>query len=52
MKDLKFDIYAMVNPKTDEDYIALLEEAIRMADELNDQLIELEKTLELKIKRS
>lgn len=48
MNDLKFDIYALVNPKTNEDYIALLEEAICMVDELNNQLIELENILKLK----
>jgi hypothetical protein len=36
-KDLKFDIYAMTNPKTSEDLLAILREA----------LIELENTNEI-----
>ena len=36
MDDLKFDIYALVKPKTKEDYIALLDEALLILDDLND----------------
>lgn len=35
MNDLKFNIYAMTKPQTQEEYSALLDEAIRMGEELN-----------------
>lgn len=42
MKDLKFDIYALTNPKTSEDILALLNEALieleQMATLLEDLL--------------
>lgn len=38
MKDLNFDIYAWVNPQNEEDYLALLREAIRLVKELNETL--------------
>ena len=42
----KFDIYAMVKPKTSEDYLALLEEAHSEADNLNTIYTELLRKLE------
>lgn len=41
MDDLNFNIYAFVDPKTPLEYLALLDEAIRMMNELSDQLDEL-----------
>lgn len=46
MDDLKFDIYAMVDPKTDGDIIALLQEACRELDNLNKYLEELYEIME------
>ena len=34
MNDLKFNIYAFVAPSTRAEYVALLDEALRLADEL------------------
>lgn len=39
MKDLNFNIYGLAAPKTPLEYIALLDEAIRMADEMADQIV-------------
>ena len=36
MEHLKFNIHAFVTPSTKAEYIALLDEAIRMAGELHD----------------
>lgn len=36
MDDLKFNIYAFANPTTEAEYIALLDEAIRMIVDLED----------------
>ncbi|WP_162570724.1 hypothetical protein [Variovorax sp. PBL-E5] len=36
--DLGFDIYAMVKPKTKADYIALLDEALSLIQQVNEQL--------------
>lgn len=38
MDDLKFNTHAFVNPSTIEEYIALLDEAIRMLDDLEEEL--------------
>lgn len=38
MKDLNFNIYAFAAPKTPAEYAALLEEALRMADDLGEQI--------------
>lgn len=38
MDDLKFNIYAFVKPSTEAEYIALLDEAILMVDDLGEQL--------------
>lgn len=38
MKDLNFNIYAFVKPSTKEEYSSLLDEAIRLADELEEQI--------------
>lgn len=38
MKDLNFNIYAFAAPKTPSEYVAVLDEALRMADELGDQI--------------
>lgn len=43
MKDLNFDIYAMVEPKTGADVLALLDEALAELDNINlllDKLIQ------------
>lgn len=34
MTNMKFNPYGFIAPKTKQDYIALLDEAIRMSDEL------------------
>lgn len=41
MDDLKFNIYAFVAPKTRLEYLALLNEALRIAQELSDQIDEI-----------
>ena len=46
MDDLKFNIYAFVAPTTRTEYLALLNEAIRIIDELSDQVDELLKAPE------
>ena len=38
MNELKFNIYGFIAPRTRSEYIALLDEALRLADDLNDQL--------------
>ena len=38
MEDLKFNTYALVRPSTEAEYLAALEEGIRLLGELNDQL--------------
>lgn len=38
MNTLNFNIYAFVKPASKEEYLALLDEAIRMARELTDML--------------
>ena len=38
MSDLKFNIYAMSNPQTMEDYLALMEEALATIEYLNEVL--------------
>lgn len=38
MNDLKFNIYAFMKPNTDEEYSNLLDEALRLADELEEQI--------------
>ena len=38
MDDLKFDIYAMTKPKSREDLIVLLDEAIAEMEYINEQL--------------
>ena len=38
MKELNFNIYALARPKTPTEYIALLDEAIRMANEQANQI--------------
>jgi len=50
MFDMGFDIYAFVNPKTKEDYSALLDEALREADNINQHLKKMEGFLESKRK--
>lgn len=41
MKDLKFDTHAMVSPKTVEDFIAIMNEAIAEIQRLNEILDEI-----------
>lgn len=38
MKDLKFNIYALANPSTPKEYIAVLDEALRMAVDMREQI--------------
>ena len=38
MKELKFNIYGFTAPQTRAEYIALLDEAMCIADDLNEQL--------------
>jgi hypothetical protein len=38
MKDIKFNIYGYTAPQTRAEYIALLDEALRLADDLGEQL--------------
>lgn len=38
MKELNFNIYALAAPKTPTEYVAVLDEAIRMADEMASQI--------------
>ncbi|MCU7372821.1 hypothetical protein PEC18_18645 [Paucibacter sp. O1-1] len=45
MENLKFNIYALSNPKSKADFDALLDEAVHMAHQLNDQLAGLERTM-------
>ena len=41
MDDLKFNIYALSNPKTPAEYSALLDEALLLLEELNTQWAEI-----------
>jgi hypothetical protein len=43
--DLGFNPYAFVRPQTPEEYSALLDEALRMAEELEEMIDEMEKSL-------
>jgi hypothetical protein len=45
MKDLKFNIYAMSNPTSLEDYVLLLDEALSELESLNRQFLEIERLL-------
>lgn len=45
MEHLKFDLFAMAQPKSRDDYDALLDEALLMADNLCDQLSALERAM-------
>lgn len=45
MEHLKFNLYALAQPKSSEDFSALLDEALLMADQLNSQLFDLEKSI-------
>ena len=38
MNELKFNIYGFTNPQTRAEYISLLDETLRMADDLAQQL--------------
>lgn len=38
MSDLKFNIYAFAAPSSKAEYSALLDEALRLMDELGDQI--------------
>ncbi|MCF8154861.1 MAG: hypothetical protein K9K35_02550 [Rhodoferax sp.] len=38
MKELNFNIYALAAPKSPTEYIAVLDEAIRMANDLAEQI--------------
>ena len=42
----KFDAYAMLHPKTLEDVLSLLDEAIAVVDDLNQQLDQITKNCE------
>jgi hypothetical protein len=45
MDDLKFNIYAFVDPQTPEEFAALVEEALRVFEELNESVAYLEDKL-------
>lgn len=45
MNDLKFNIYAFSAPKTRAEYSALLDEALRLMDELGEQVTCLEQAV-------
>lgn len=45
MDDLKFNIYALVDPQTPEDLAALLDEAVRVFEELDESMAMLEAKL-------
>lgn len=47
MENLNFNIYGLANPKTPTEYIALLDEALRLADEIGCLLDKDTKTMEL-----
>ena len=38
MEDLKFNVFAMISPKTPSEYIAVLDESLRIASDLGDQI--------------
>jgi hypothetical protein len=38
MRNLNFNIYALAAPKTPAEYLAVLDEALRMADDLGAQI--------------
>ena len=44
--EFNFNIYAMSNPQTQEEVLALLDEALREADELKESLDELFRTIQ------
>ena len=46
MNDLKFNIYAFAAPSSKAEYSALLDEALRMMDELGEQIAIFEQTEE------
>ncbi len=46
MEDLKFNIYGFARPTTPCEYSALLDEALRLAQELDDQINAMGKALE------
>jgi hypothetical protein len=45
MKDLNFNIYGFIKPTTKAEYMALFQEAHRLADELHSQLDEIDQIL-------
>ena len=47
MDDLKFNLYALVNPQTPAEFAALLEEAARVMEDLVESVTELEAALHL-----
>ena len=44
MNDLKFNIYAFAAPSNKDEYSALLDEALRLMDELGEQIACFEQT--------
>lgn len=46
MNDLKFNIYAFAAPSSKSEYLALLDEALRVMDELGEQIASFENTPE------
>lgn len=48
MKDLNFNVFAMTQPSTHAEVLALLDEAVRVAHDLDDQIQAIEAALELK----
>jgi hypothetical protein len=49
--DLGFNPYAFVNPRTKEEYSALLDEALRMAEDLEEMIDQISDHLERNAKR-
>lgn len=46
MNDLKFNIFAFAAPSNKAEYSALLDEALRLLDELGDQIVCFDQTSE------
>ena len=46
MDDLKFNLYALVDPQTPAEFAALLEEAARVMEDLVESVTELEAALQ------
>lgn len=49
---MNFNLYALASPSTQEDFIALLDEALRMVDELTEMTLESTRLMEAAKKAS